>query len=452
MLFRLSVIIVVMIALVLSSTWSVNVQAQGGDEPEECVEFIQQVLTDLGTNCAGGDPFQGCASHPVITLDIDEEETDAYTDDYLGLWPIAEDALEPEERAELDPRDRFPLLPAAQVDASRFDLANEEWGIAKLKVSLPHYPVAADQVEDTVFLAVGARIEDTTTPSDAYFPAAPIDISTTAETALREAPRANADVLDTAPSGVALAVDGISPDGEWARVLFTTNRLGIWDLAWVPTSVLDPTVDTSDLPEVEQDSRVPWQEIFLHDGYEESDECSLAPPSLLLLIGPDEDTAVEFWTNELYVKVRGATLFMIPPSGNVLMAYVAAGVLLVDPDTTDEWVIPAGFWGYWCLSEPDFYGGRVPPEPDEERERVIVPCADGAEFVRRLPDDDMQAWLAALLNPLGEEVPDIVETSGIGGPTIDLSFNNSDAIDPVRDACELGQLPPDICDLYEFPS
>lgn len=228
------------------------------------------------------------------------------------------------------------------------------------------------------------------------------------------------------------------------------------DILYVPLG--DVEIEDTDMPVFDEEGNLiidaqetgPMQEIFLRTGPDKP-ECKMAPPSVLLVQGA-EDADTTITVNGAPIKLNAGTtnkplpttaILQIMPSRDAMRLFVLFGLVTLNPDSATPLLIPAGHWTILCLDAPQNLG------LDGEENDQLVSCGWS----------DPQQMTRAMINSLIglQGIPDnilkkpifmpvIIEASGVGGVVVKLVFNDPDALELARAACEAGELPKRICD------
>jgi hypothetical protein len=241
------------------------------------------------------------------------------------------------------------------------------------------------------FLLLGdVEIENAVPPDQAFQGSEPITVKTAVASNLRSLPSANANLVGSTPADTDLSADGLSPDGEWARVLFETGP------AWINRTLLTSDVDLSGLAVINEENRSPMQAFYFTTGASEPD-CSEVPPSTLVVQGP-ENVKVDITANGADIRIGSTIALQSTPDGQ-LQLYVLSGSVQLGNLT-----IPAGFTITLPLSEDGKtpaggWTGLRPMTPDELESFRLLESFEG-DFMHYpiiLPTtEDIQRALAAL--------------------------------------------------------
>jgi hypothetical protein len=411
--YRSLILIILVFALVLPNA---PIQAQDGED--ECVDLIRQAISDLGTNCANMDDNTACYGF------------DATTASFLETVP-ADFFTTPGERAE--------LTNLVDLTTSDMNVDESEWGIGVVRAQTN---IHRSLDEQTVFITIGdVEIENAVNPDDptTLMPIVdPIDVTTTAEVNLYKMPNTDSEVLGTADSGATLPVDGVSPDGLWLRTVY--NDHDRYYLAWVSLENLDSSVDVSGLPEISEDTQTPMQTIFLRNSLVRP-ECPKAMPPMLLIQGPN-NTEIDITVDGTDIRV-GSTIILQITGPNTMRLITVFGMATLNPDSASELLVPPGFSTVICLTDPADYGGLDDVDNDQ-----IPSCEwSGRRAITRGDLDDF-GWLAELPDNILNypiEIPTPISPSGVGGAIQGFFFNNPEALELAREACDEGLLPEEIC-------
>lgn len=369
-------VLVVIIVLVAIQPAPKRGQAQ---DPYE--QLVRRALSELGTNCANLGRNSACLGFPDVVPT------------FVG---------EPPEEPFEEPGDRADLLELESLLTPAIDLLEEIWGVSVINMQ-GNIPLALGQ--SPVYVMLGdAEIIDEVAPGEAFIPPEPVDVTTTAQTDVLKTHEAGAEVLGTVPAGTVLQADGITPDGQYLRVLFEdeTAEDDQFYIGWIARAAVGPDAPVSGLPLVTEDSKGPFQVLTLTTGIGLPPSPAV-PPDVLIVQSP-EDMAVEIVVNCVPMKVEGVVFLRTPAEGELQIATVI-GEVTVFPDTLNEIVVVAGtsvIIEYNC------------EEPEEST------CS----FWRVLGQDEWDAFSSVeiITNVWAYDyeftLPRIVIASGVGGVTI----------------------------------
>jgi hypothetical protein len=271
-----------------------------------CPALVTQALDALGQNCDLLDRNSACYGYNRV----DATFTDAQSENFFST-----------------PADRAALQNLQTIETAPLDVNQEFWGIAVLNVQA-NVPNTLPGQAVTFILLGDVELENAVAPEDVIEPADPITIVTAIGANIRSAPTANANLIGSAPAATELPADGLSPDGNWLRVLFESGT------GWISREVIEP-VDVSGLPTIDRESRTPMQSFYFSTGFGDP-TCNEAPPSLLVVQGPN-NVSVDITANGADINIGSTIALMILP-GNQLQLIVVSGEAKVG-----NVIVPEGF-------------------------------------------------------------------------------------------------------------
>lgn len=283
-----------------------------------CPALVQQALREIGSNCDALGRNTACYGFVRVDATFQgEQPPDFFT----------------------APADQAGLSVLQSIQTVPLDTSRREWGIAVLNVqanlptSLPGQAV--------VFLLFGdVSVENAVGPADVYTPAEPVSATVLVSANLRSGPSTASSVLASVPAGTQVLADALSADAAWARVL-------VGDLpGWISRDLVRPEVagTLAALPVVTARSRTPMQAFTFRTGARGL-ECSEAPPSVLVIQGP-QNARVDITANGADIRI-GSTIALFITEDNFLQLVTLSGQAEVGGI-----IIPAGFTIFAPLS-PD---------------------------------------------------------------------------------------------------
>ena len=397
--------------------------AQGDEETDTCAQLVQQVLTDMGTNCADLGPNSACyASKTVSGLFVDEN--------------IADDVFS-------EPGDQTDLTSLASVSTAPFNLEDSEWGLTVLNTRANIHNALDGEVRYILF--GGAEIENRVVPETALQPVDPISVSTITTVDVYRQPDATSDQLGTIDEGIEVQVDAISPDGHWGRILYNDEVLNY--AAWIQSAALDATVDLESLPVIDADTFAPMQDIFLRNGYD-APECEEAIAPMMLVQAP-QDTQVELRVNGIDMRMESTVLLRVLTPGDRIEIIVLDGLLYLFPGTDRQVIVPPGHRSVGCLSRPGRFGGLDGMENDR-----ISSCPFGPPDP--LTEANLQILVFLNLLPINVlhyriVIPIVIRGSGVGTVIIIIILPPL-SLRPACRLCAQGNLPDNICERFRCPA
>lgn len=322
-----------------------------------CSSLVQQAINALGTNCEGLGRNSAC----------------------YGTFRVNATFSDPEVQASfVQPADRAPINTLQTIRTAPMNVESNEWGVAviNLQASLPGVLPG----QNAVFLLIGdAEIENAVPEDEAFESGDPLTLLVETETNLYQYPIANSDVMDVIPVGSELLTDAISEDGEWLRTAY--NDLP----GWISIADVTSEDDLSELPVYGEMTFTPMQAFYFRTGI--GTEC-IEAPSALVVQGPQNMT-IDLNANGADVRIGSTVVFRTLPadentegSGNLFQIIVIDGEAILNPDSDNPTIVPAGYTTVACLSEPQNLGedgvtndmivladcGFTPPRPLTEEE------------------------------------------------------------------------------------
>lgn len=314
------------LCLLLLAVVSGGLLVAQGEGDTACPVLVEQALAEIGNNCDALDRNAACYGYRRVNTAFFE----AQADDFFAL-----------------PSDRAVITQLQTISTVPLNTAQGEWGIAVLNVqanvpsSLPGQAV--------VFMLMGdTEVENAIDPANAYTPANPVEVTALVNANLRGGPGTNFNVIGSVTAGTLLLADGLGGDRTWTRVLREDGSP-----AWISRDLVQPGVPGAleALPLLNASNRTPMQAFYFRTRLTGL-ECIEAPPSLLLVQGPD-NVRVNLTINGADIQV-GSTIALQTTPDNVMQLFTLSGEALVGGI-----VIPAGFTIQMPLG-PD---GREPGGP-----------------------------------------------------------------------------------------
>jgi len=272
-----------------------------------CPALVEQALSQLGENCDLLDRNSACYGYNRVDATFQQSESE----DFFS-----------------QPADRSQLANLQTIATAPLDVNQEFWGIAVLNVQA-NVPNTLPGQAVTFVLLGDVEVDNAVAPEDVTQPTDPINVTTAIAANVRSAPTTNANVIGSVAAGTELPADGLDSTGTWLRVLFESGP------GWMSREVIETEVDVSGLPVISRESRSPMQSFFFTTGVGDP-ACNAAPPSLLVVQGPD-NVKVDITANGADITIGSTIALMILP-GNTLQLVVISGEAQLGDLT-----IPAGF-------------------------------------------------------------------------------------------------------------
>ena len=408
----------VIVLLFLSLPMVISAQ-QTGQSAGSCDTLVTNAFTEVGATCANLDQSMACLGNNTVGFEFFGETPEDFTDE-AGA--------------------RTPLLDVSQVSTQGADLQENTWGVTVFN-ALSSVPRSLDQHVVMVGFG-GVQIANVILPEDAFIPVIDgILVTTTSAAESRVATMAlpaESEVLGVIPAGESVIADAVSEDGLWVRVVYDDRPV------WIPVSSLDPATSLDSLPAFGPESFTTMQSVCLGDDPGRG-QCGANAPSLLFLQSPS-DFPAEMRLQETDLRFQGTTVFQI--QGNRIEMSVVNGVAILNPDTPDEIIVPAGF----KVDAP--LGNRIDTSicgPGGGR-----PITGDWSAPRQMSQGDLNQF--ALLedfpdNLLNDPIilPEIPEPSGVGNPRSEILLRDPVSNTIIPPACQPnGAIPADLCEAYAF--
>jgi hypothetical protein len=272
-----------------------------------CPALVEQALSELGENCDLLDRNSACYGYNRVDATFHQSETE----DFFS-----------------QPADRSQLANLQSIATAPLDVNQDFWGIAVLNVQA-NVPNTLPGQAVTFVLLGDVEVDNAVAPEEVAEPTEPVTVTTAIAANIRSAPTTNANVIGSVTPGTELPADGMDASGAWLRVLFESGP------GWMSREVIETEADVSGLPVISRESRSPMQSFFFTTGVGDP-ACNAAPPSLLVVQGPD-NVKVDITANGADITIGSTIALMILP-GNTLQLVVISGEAQLGDLT-----IPAGF-------------------------------------------------------------------------------------------------------------
>jgi hypothetical protein len=400
-------------------------QASAAQSSADCPAIAKQALEDVANNCAIPTRNSICYGFPGVTaLDVLDE-------------PIASFS---------EPGDRTDLLNLQELRTTPLNVAEAEWGIAVTNIQA-NLPIGMPG-QGGVFISMGdVRLENGVEVNEALvLPESALALTASLATEIYSAPPnfgISQEVIGATANGATFQADGISPDGEWVRVFFTSETtLGMAATGWVAVSAFPQDVDLTSLPTITPVSLTPMQKFYLSNGIEVA-PCVEAPPPMLYVQGPEE-IELDFIVNDASIRVSSTALIRIVPPGNIMQVIALSGIVILDPNGSEPVILLPGFFSVIPLEGPFDLG-----VDGQANDMTIRDSALWSPAALMNPNE-LEALAVALngniaenLQYYGVDVPILICASGVGEPIcVVQQFVSSTRI---AELCALGLLPPSLC-------
>ncbi|MEO8609797.1 MAG: SH3 domain-containing protein [Chloroflexota bacterium] len=278
-------------------------QSDGG----ACPALVQQALTDLGQNCDSLDRNSACYGYNRVDATFHQSETE----DFFSK-----------------PADRSQIANLQSIATAPLDVNKDFWGIAVMNVQA-NVPNTLPGQAVTFVLLGDVKVDNAVAPEDVTQPVDPINVTTLTAANIRSGPTVNANIIGSVPNGKVLPADGRNDAGDWYRIVFSSGP------GWVNKDIIYSEGDLNTLPVINKENRSPMQSFFFTTGVGDP-ACNAAPPSLLVVQGPD-NVKVNITANGADITIGSTIALMILP-GNILQLIVVHGEAKLG-----DLNVPAGF-------------------------------------------------------------------------------------------------------------
>ncbi len=334
---RVRLLLIPMIITLLA--FGVTLAAQTDTGVEVCSNFIQQALETVGNNCGFLDRNSACYGYNTVLASFTQPQPE-------GFFSA------PNERASIN------TLTTIATSPLRTNL--NDWGIALLSIQA-NLPDTLPGQNVVLMLLGDAEIENEVDSENAYVPGEIIVVTAAAGGNLYYQPRVDADLVGFVPENTNLQADAISSDGGFVRVVYQGLP------GWIAVGTLAGGVDLSGLGIVGPETRTTGQAFYLRTNIGQTD-CVEAPDSLIVQ-GP-QNIHVDISTNGADIRLGSTIVLRVieispdqaralqerfgftEPIYALLEVTTLDGEAILNPDTDDEQVVPAGSRAFRCLAEP----------------------------------------------------------------------------------------------------
>lgn len=307
---------------------------------QACPSLVQSALESIGDNCTALERNTACYGYDLVSAQFLQE----VADDYFA-----------------QPSDRAKLSELAKIQTAQLNTSTNQWGVGVLNVQA-NVPNTLPGQAVTLILIGDAELENAVDPAEAHTPADPMLISVTRDANFRSSPSLRGNVIGIIPANQAVGADGVSPDGEWVRVVFN-DRVG-----WL-NRVTFNEIDLSPLPTLDGTQRMPMQAFYLRTGIG-APECDEATDNALVVQGP-KNIKIDLTINGASMQIGSTVVYRILPDGNTMEILVIDGEVRIPNGAPngDDLIVPAGYRSTVCLGEPNNLG------VDGEQNDRVVSCA-----------------------------------------------------------------------------
>lgn len=410
---RIAIVVAVLVLVLVAPTLSMAQSNTG-----VCRSLVASGLASVGPACANLGGGEACFGNPDLEIETFE--------------PLPADAF-------AEAGDRTDLTNVIEIRTLPANTSDRTMGVTVLNIQANVPRTLSDG--GLIVVAMGGMIvENGVFPQDAFVPLEEgLTVTTVSAAEYREAtmtPPANAEVLGTIPAGQNLVADALSEDGNWVRVIFDDMPV------WAARSALDPAAAFDTLPVFGPNSLTSLQSFFFLNEAGPL-QCSDAPA--LLLVQGRQDYPIDVRIGNVDLRIQGTIALNIV--GNTFEIIALNGMVTVEPDTANEFIIPAGFRARIELGEPAELGtdGRG------DEWGLVGNWSTPSQLTQNDLDllRNIQTLPGNLLNfPI--VFPRIVRPSGIGGAAPQIILNDPFTRAIIQEACAEGKIPDFLCAVFGF--
>lgn len=285
----------------------VNISQDVHSQAELCPEIVEFALASVNNSCSNLTRNSACYGYNQVdaTFNVDVPE---------GFFTQIADIA--------------PLLDLETLQTAGLNSEQDIWGVAVMSVQA-NLPNTLPGQSVTILLMGNTEIQNEVDSDKAFIHEEAISVTTIASASnIRTNPSTTASVLGSVPSGNEFEADGLSPDGEWLRIVFDGRP------AWISKSLVDWDEDITSLPVIESGQFTPMQAFTFSTGIGQP-VCSQAPDSIMIQ-GP-ENIDVTINANGADITI-GSTIVLKTPTENTLQLMSVSGSAVID-----GLVVPGGF-------------------------------------------------------------------------------------------------------------
>jgi len=253
----------------------------------DCPTLVEFALNTASESCADTGRNEACFGHVNLTA---EAQPDADTFDFGEIGDIVDVAA------------------IQSLRLSTFDSQAGAWGVVLMRVqanlpdTVPGQNVTFMLFGDTEIRNAASSVQSQKPPSiDAQ-------VSSSINANVRVGPDQAMAVLDTVPTGTTVTATGVSPNGEWMRIILPESETG--RQGWIASQLLIPSGDINTLNVIEPSEPQfgPMQAFYLSTGIG-TPSCDEVPDNGLLVQTPKGVGEINLLVNEVEISM-GSTVFL----------------------------------------------------------------------------------------------------------------------------------------------
>jgi hypothetical protein len=289
------------------------VGSQSDQDPAVCQELVATAYESLGTACDRMPGGMAC-----------------------GGFGTAQTVSPAGANQPLAAGERRDLVEIRSITTDGLNLADVTWGATTVNIHA-NVPRVISEQGVRAFMLGAVSVENLVPPDQGVVPAEPVPVTSLLQANLRANPNIDSRVADNAPIGTKLTADGLSPDGEWLRVVKTGEPL------WISRQLVSSELSLDDLPVLNDGDQSLMQTFCLSTGDDEP-QCSAIPRSMLLIQTP-QGFPVHLTINGVDLRAEATFVLWTTPERDMHL-YVLAGAVY-----SGEVVFPLGFTARIHLAE-----------------------------------------------------------------------------------------------------
>ncbi len=329
-----------------------------------CPTLIQDALNAAESNCPSMQRNSACYGNNRVEREFSQPQPSGFF-------------TEPSDRSAIDILSRLQTTPLI--------IESGEWGIAvmALQANLP----GTLPGQNALFMLVGDTTMESAVAPENIAPAAENSISATTNSSasIRFAPNPQSSIIEQISAGTRVLIDAITPDNAWVRITSDPDDDSTLYTGWVEVSAFDD-MDTAALTVIAPEARTEMQAFYLRTRIGGL-ECSQAPDALI--VQSPQQLQVQFSVNGAEIRIGSTVVlrevevvgtlidslddeyeFNREEVASILEVITLDGQAIINPDTPEEKVIPAGSNSVMCLSRPSDLG----VEGDEDDRQLVDGC------------------------------------------------------------------------------
>jgi hypothetical protein len=303
---------------------------------EECLAVVEQVHTSVKNNCANLDWNRVCYGYQGM----------------VASFSSAEDLLQP--------ADRGSAVNFIAATNEGFDELLDKWGIFVMNTRADLPNTFTDGSVYSVFFGDGQIESHVATNAALILPETPVTVVVAVESAeLFMAPDTfvleDSSMIGAVKEGTTWEADVITEDGDWVRIVFEYETdFGHIQTTWIRREALVENVAIDELPVMKSDSYTPMQSLSFTTSaaVPKCGEAATSAQMAYLIVQSPTDTEISQTINGADVRINGTILVQSFPARRLIRVTTLSGIVRVQPGSSDELLIPAGYSAITCMDGP----------------------------------------------------------------------------------------------------